>query len=82
MSTIRIVIALAAELGQDLHQFDFNSAYLNKDIEEELYISVPPEFQKILTAKEKTRKNAIVEYLDYQIPVTQLNRDMQVAKGD
>jgi len=35
----------------------------------------------------KTRKNAIVEYLDYQIPVTQLkgpkeNGDMQVAKRD
>jgi len=35
----------------------------------------------------KTRKNAIVEYLDYQIPVTQLmgpkgNGDMQAAKGD
>jgi len=29
-----------------------------------------------------TRKNAVVEYLDYQIPVTQLNRDMQVAKRD
>jgi len=35
----------------------------------------------------KTRKNAIVEYLDYQIPVTQLmgpkrNGDMQAAKID
>jgi len=30
----------------------------------------------------KTRKNAIVENLDYQIPVTQLSRDMQVAKRD
>jgi len=35
----------------------------------------------------KTRKNAIVEYLDYQIPVTQLkgrkgNGDMQAAKRD
>jgi len=33
----------------------------------------------------RTRKNAIVEYLDYQIPVTQLmgpkgNGDMQAAK--
>jgi len=36
---------------------------------------------KITTVKvNKTKKNAIVEYLDYQIPVTQLNRDMQVAK--
>jgi len=30
----------------------------------------------------KTRKNAIVEYLDYQIPVTQLNGDMQAARRD
>jgi len=35
----------------------------------------------------KTRKNAIVEYFDYQIPVTQLmgakgNGDMQAAKRD
>jgi len=34
-----------------------------------------------------TRKNAIVEYLDYQIPVAQLmgpmgNGDMQAAKWD
>jgi len=36
----------------------------------------------ISTVAIKTRKNAIVEYLDYQIPVTQLNRDMQVAKRD
>jgi len=27
--------------------------------------------------KKKTRKNAIVEYLDYQIPVTQLNRQKE-----
>jgi len=37
--------------------------------------------------KIKTRKNAIVGYLDYQIPVTQLkgpkgNGDMQAAKRD
>jgi len=35
----------------------------------------------------ETRENAIVEYLDYQIPVTQLkgpkgNGDMQAAKRD
>jgi len=36
---------------------------------------------------DKTRKNAVVEYLDCQIPVTQLkgqkgNGDMQAAKRD
>jgi len=39
------------------------------------------------TSLQKTRKNAIVEYPDYQIPVTQLkgpkgNGDMQAAKRD
>jgi len=32
--------------------------------------------------EKKTRENAIVEYLDYQIPVTQLNGDMHAAKRD
>jgi len=37
--------------------------------------------------KIQTRKNVIVEYIDYQIPVTQLkgskgNGDMQAAKRD
>jgi len=27
-----------------------------------------------------TRKNAIVEYLDYDIPVTQLIREMEICK--
>jgi len=34
--------------------------------------------------QKETRKNAIVEYLDYQVPVTQQKRngDMQAAKRD
>jgi len=40
-----------------------------------------------MRAQVETRKNAIVEYLDYQIPVTQImgpkgNGDMQAAKRD
>jgi len=40
-----------------------------------------------VTKTVKTRKNALIEYLDYQIPVTQLkgpkgNGDMQAAKRD
>jgi len=41
----------------------------------------------VIIIRIKTRKNAIVEYLDYQIPVTQLkepkrNGDIQAAKRD
>lgn len=48
MSSIRILVALATELGLGVHYFDFNSAYLNGNIEEELHVSVPSEFQEIL----------------------------------
>jgi len=49
------------------------------------YSQTPGRRQQIY--KIKKRKNAIVEYLDYQIPVTQLkgpkgNGDMQAAKRD
>jgi len=43
--------------------------------------------QELCYYQNKTRMKAIVEYLDYQIPVTQLmgpkgNGDMQAAKRD
>jgi len=43
--------------------------------------------KRIEKFKQKQRKSAIVEYLDYQIPVTQLmgpkgNGDMQAANRD
>ncbi|KAL7725874.1 hypothetical protein ACLKA6_016425 [Drosophila palustris] len=40
---------------EDVHQFDFNSAYLNGEIEEDIYINVPSEFDDILTVKEKQK---------------------------
>jgi len=45
-------------------------------------IKPKPKTLLLVRTKKKTRKNAIVEYLDYQIPVTQLNGDMQAAKRD
>jgi len=56
----------------------FAEYILLKDESEEIYMN---SFQS------KIRKNAIVEYLDYQIPVTQLMGpkeygDMQAAKRD
>jgi len=45
------------------------------------------QFSNLNQNKNQPRKNAVVEYLDYQIPVTQLkgrkgNGDMQAAKRD
>jgi len=56
------------------HDF-FKHVFLINNIE-------PNNAYKTMVYLRKTRENAIVEYLDYQIPVTQLNGDMQAAKRD
>ena len=41
LDTIRILLSLAANLGWMLHQFDVNNAFLDRDLEEEVYIDIP-----------------------------------------
>jgi len=55
--------------------------------EENLFYDEDSILNQLSLTEGKTRKNARVEYLDYQIPVTQLkgpngNGDMQAAKRD
>jgi len=52
-----------------------------------IFFSFNQKYLKAHRNSKTTRKNTIVEYLDYQIPVTQLkgqkgNGDMQAAKRD
>lgn len=42
LNTIRILISLAANLGWSLHQFDVKNAFLHGDLEEEIYMELPP----------------------------------------
>ncbi|KAH0819193.1 hypothetical protein GEV33_003598 [Tenebrio molitor] len=53
--SIRLFMAIAVELGLQVHQLDFTSAYLNGEIEEEVFMEVPSEFYDILNEK-KSRK--------------------------
>jgi hypothetical protein len=41
-STVRVLIAIAAATGLHVHQIDVKTAFLNGDIEEEVYIKPPP----------------------------------------
>lgn len=50
-SFIRIVMRLAAELGLEIHQLDFVSAYLNGNIEEEIYMELPEGLSAVLEGK-------------------------------
>ena len=45
-STVRVILAVAAALDMDLHQMDAPSAFLNGEVEEEIYVEQPEGFIK------------------------------------
>ena len=44
MNTVRVLLSLAANMGWKLQQFDVKNAFLHSDLEEEVYLEVPPGF--------------------------------------
>lgn len=44
LNTIRVILSIAANLEWPLHQFDVKNAFLHGDLEEEIYMDIPPGF--------------------------------------
>jgi hypothetical protein len=44
MESVRLLLALAAEAGWNVHHMDVKSAFLNGDLKEEVYVCQPPGF--------------------------------------
>ena len=46
LNTIRVLLSLAANLDWPLHQFDIKNAFLNGELEKEVFMTLPPRFCK------------------------------------
>ena len=42
LNTVRVLLSLAVNLDLNLHQLDIKNAFLNGDLEEEVYMEIPP----------------------------------------
>lgn len=47
METVRLIIAIAANHGWDLHHLDVKTAFLHGDLKEEIYVAQPDGFVKV-----------------------------------
>ena len=42
MNTVRILLSLAVNRGWSLQQFDLKNVFLHRDLNEEIYMEIPP----------------------------------------
>jgi hypothetical protein len=60
MNSIRVLLSIAANLDWPLHQFDVKNAFMHGDLEEEVYMEIPPGLEDSSSAGKVCKlKNAL-----------------------
>jgi hypothetical protein len=55
--TIQVLLALTTKLDLELHQVDIKTEFLTRELEEEIYMHLPPGFQKGKTVVWQLKKS-------------------------
>nr|GEU95199.1 reverse transcriptase [Tanacetum cinerariifolium] len=78
LDTIRVILALAAQHGWSVHHLDVKSAFLNRDLEEEVYVTQPEGSQDPAVYNKNSKgKTLIVEvYVDDLIIIGSYTEDI------
>ena len=78
MNTVRILLSLVANHGWSLQQLDVKNAFLHGELDEEIYMEVPPGFE---SKKNKVYRLKKTFYDLKQSPKTWLDRFARVMKA-
>ncbi|RVW94789.1 Retrovirus-related Pol polyprotein from transposon TNT 1-94 [Vitis vinifera] len=81
LNTIRVLLSLAANLNWNLHQLDVKNAFLNGDLEEEVYMEIPPGL-KLSSSNDLVCKLQKSLYGLKQSPRAWFKRFTKVIKGE
>ena len=57
INSIRVLLSLAAKYNWPLHQLDIKNAFLNGDLEEEVFMIPPPGFEKVFDQHKVCKKS-------------------------
>ena len=60
INSIRVLLSLVVSLDQPLHQLDVKNTFLNGDLEEEVFMSLPVGFEKHLGERKVCRLKKIL----------------------
>ena len=80
LNTVRVLLSLAANLDWSLHQLDVKNAFLNGDLEEEVYMDIPAGLETISNFNKVCRLRKSLYGLK-QSPRAWFERFTKVVKG-
>ncbi|RDX90530.1 hypothetical protein CR513_27601, partial [Mucuna pruriens] len=83
MNTVRVINSLAAHFGWNLQQFDVKNVFLHGELEEEVYMEIPPPKDSILTMRRTRYANSKKHYMDLNsLPEHGLEDLLKQSQGD